>query len=139
AEGLLSPYKKDAIFDEDNPMLEMALARIRQLSAHEVGHTLGLAHNFAASYNGRASVMDYPAPKVEIASTNKLDLSDAYDTDIGKWDKVAVTYGYKDLSNVEAKESELNQIVKSAIDDGLYFISDTDARPAGGAHPKAHL
>src|SRR5699024_9319702 len=139
AEGLLSPYKKGAIFDEENPMLEMALARIRQLSAHEVGHTLGLAHNFAASYNNRASVMDYPVPKVAIASTNKLDLSDAYAAGIGKWDKMAVTYGYKDLSNAENKESALDQIVKKAIDDGLYFISDNDARAEGGAHPKAHL
>src|SRR5699024_5973836 len=139
AEGLLSPYKKGAIFDEENPMLEVALARIRQLSAHEVGHTLGLAHNFAASYNNRASVMDYPVPKVAIASTNKLDLSDAYAAGIGKWDKMAVTYGYKDLSNAENKESALDQIVKKAIDDGLYFISDNDARAEGGAHPKAHL
>lgn len=140
AEGLLSPYKKGQTVDEnDNPMLEMALARIRQLAAHEVGHTIGLAHNFAASYNGRASVMDYPAPKVNITDNNELDLSNAYDTGIGEWDKAAVTYGYKDLSGVSDKEAALNEIVENAISDGLYFISDTDARPAGGAHPKAHL
>lgn len=139
AEGLLSPYKKGADFDKDNPMLEMALARIRQLSAHEVGHTLGLAHNFAASTNNRASVMDYPAPKVGIKQDSTLDLSNAYDTGIGEWDKVAITYGYKDLSNVSRKEASLNNVIENAIDDGLLFISDADARPESGAHPKAHL
>ena len=139
AEGLLSPYKKNKTFDEDSPMLEMALARIRQLSAHEIGHTIGLAHNFAASYNNRASVRDYPAPKVNITASNELDLSQAYDTGIGAWDKAAVTYGYKDLSGKKNKREELNTVIEHAIDDGLYFISDADARPAGGAHPKAHL
>lgn len=139
AEGLLSPYKKGEIFDEDNPMLEMALARIRQLSAHEIGHTLGLAHNFAASANDRASVMDYPAPRVGITRDSTLDLSDAYDTGIGEWDKVSVEYGYKDVSNLPSKEAALNNILEEAINTGLLFISDADARPAGGAHPKAHL
>ncbi|PAU95272.1 peptidase [Aliifodinibius salipaludis] len=139
AEGLLSPYKEGETFDEDNPMLEMALARIRQLSAHEIGHTLGIAHNFAASTNDRASVMDYPAPKVSITRDSTLDLSDAYDTGIGEWDKVSVEYGYKDVSNLPSKEAALNNVLEDAIDEGLLFISDADARPAGGAHPKAHL
>ncbi|MGD8749621.1 MAG: zinc-dependent metalloprotease, partial [Balneolaceae bacterium] len=126
-------------YENNNPMLQMALARIRQLAAHEVGHTLGLAHNFAASTNGRASVMDYPAPKVGITSDSTLDLSDAYDTGIGEWDKVAIKYGYEDLSNNPNKEAALNGILDEAITRGLRFISDADARPAGGAHPKAHL
>jgi hypothetical protein len=135
AEGLLSPYKGEASYDEDNPMLEMALARIRQLAAHEVGHTLGLAHNFAASANDRASVMDYPAPKVSINTDSTLNLNNAYDTGIGEWDKVAISYGYADADN----PSELKTILTDAIDKELLFISDSDARPAGGAHPKAHL
>lgn len=139
AEGLLSPYKEGVNFDEDDPMLEMALARIRQLSAHEVGHTLGLSHNFAASTNNRASVMDYPAPKVNISPDSTLDLSDAYDTGIGDWDKVAITYGYKDVRGLPSKKAALDNVIDNAIDDGLLFISDADARPAGGAHPKAHL
>lgn len=139
AEGLLSPYKEGASFEEGNPMLEMALARIRQLSAHEIGHTLGIAHNFAASTNDRASVMDYPAPKVNITQDSTLDLSNAYDTGIGEWDKVAVKYGYKDVTGLPSEEAALNKVIKDAIDDGLLFISDADARPAGGAHPKAHL
>lgn len=139
AEGLLSPYKEGQTYDENNPMLEMALARIRQLSAHEVGHTIGLAHNFAASTNSRASVMDYPAPKVSITPDSTLDLTDAYDTGIGEWDKVAVTYGYKDVSSLPSEETALNNIIENAIDEGLLFISDADARPESGAHPKAHL
>lgn len=139
AEGLLSPYKEGTNFEDDNPMLEMALARIRQLSAHEIGHTLGLAHNFAASTNNRASVMDYPAPKVNITQDSTLDLSQAYDTGIGEWDKVTINYGYKDLTSVPNKEAALNNILEEATDDGLLFISDADARPQSGAHPKAHL
>lgn len=139
AEGLLSPYEEGVSYDEENPMLEMALARIRQLSAHEVGHTLGLSHNFAASTNGRASVMDYPAPKVNISPDSTLDLSDAYDTGIGDWDKVAITYGYKDTRGLPSEKAALNNVINDAIDEGLLFISDADARPAGGAHPKAHL
>ena len=70
-------------YDEIDPMLDMALARTRQLSAHVVGHTIGLAHNFAASTTNRASVMDYPAPKVRITKDSTLNLPDAYDTGIG--------------------------------------------------------
>ncbi len=139
AEGLLSPYKDGQTFDEDNQMLDMALARIRQLSAHEIGHTLGIAHNFAASTNDRSSVMDYPAPKVNITQDSTLDLSNAYDTGIGEWDKVAVKYGYKDVSGLPDEETALNSVIEEAIDEGLLYISDADARPAGGAHPKAHL
>lgn len=139
AEGLLSPYKEGMEYDENDPMLEMALARIRQLSAHEIGHTLGIAHNFAASTNGRASVMDYPAPKVTISEDGTLDLSEAYDTGIGAWDKVSVAYGYQDFPDGTEEKEGLNQILNNAFDDGLLFISDYDARPQGGAHPKAHL
>ena len=139
AEGLLSPYKEGMTYDENDPMLDMALARIRQLSAHEIGHTIGLAHNFAASTNNRASVMDYPAPKVRITKDSTLDLSDAYDTGIGEWDKVAVKYGYKDVSNLPSEEAALDNVIEEAIKEGLLYISDADARPAGGAHPKAHL
>ena len=80
------------------PMLDMALARIRQLSAHEVGHTLGFAHNFAASTNNRASVMDYPHPQIELKN-EKIDFSNAYATGIGHWDKVTVAYSYSEFDN----------------------------------------
>ena len=138
AEGLLAPYENGAVPD-DNPMLEMALARIRQLSAHEVGHTLGIAHNFAASVNNRASVMDYPHPKVGINADGSFDLSDAYDTGIGEWDKRVIAYGYQDFPDNVNEESALNEIIEETLETGLLYITDRDARPQGGAHPDAHL
>jgi len=137
AEGLLSPYEDNQ--PDENPMLEMALARIRQLSAHEIGHTLGIAHNFAASVNNRASVMDYPHPMVKIEGADEFNLTNAYDTGIGEWDIMAIRYGYSDFAPGENEELQLNAIVEEGIDNGLLFISDRDARPLGGAHPKAHL
>lgn len=137
AEGLLAPYENG--IPEDDPMLEMALARIRQLSAHEVGHTLGLTHNFASSVNNRASVMDYPHPKVTIDDQGEFDLGEAYDTGIGEWDKVAIRFGYSDYPEGTDIGRELNGILDEAIGNGLLFISDFDARPQGGAHPDAHL
>ena len=120
------------------PMLEMALARLRQLGAHEIGHTLGFAHNFAASTNGRASVMDYPHPLVTV-NGNNIDLSNAYDTKIGAWDKVTVAYSYSEFDSNTNEKAELNNILDKARTDGLRFISDSDARPQGGAHVLAHL
>lgn len=120
------------------PMLQMALARIRQLSAHEVGHTIGFAHNFAASTNNRSSVMDYPHPTVKVTD-GKIDLSGAYATGIGSWDKVTVAYSYAEFNSAKAEKEGLKTILNKAYQDGHRFISDSDARPAGGAHAKAHL
>lgn len=137
AEGLLAPYEKGKAASP--AMKEMALARLRQLSAHEVGHTLGLAHNFSASTNNRASVMDYPHPLVKIGDEGTIDLSDAYDTGIGAWDKTAIAYGYQDFPPGIEERGELDRIINSGLDQGLIFISDDDARPAGSAHSRAHL
>ncbi len=123
--------------DNYQPMLEMALARIRQLSAHEIGHTLGFAHNFAASTNGRASVMDYPHPQFKL-NGNQIDFSDAYAVNIGAWDKVTVAYSYSDFKEAPEKEG-LDKILKDAQNAGLRYISDQDARPMGGAHVLGHL
>lgn len=124
--------------DNYQPMLDMALARIRQLSAHEVGHTIGFAHNFAASTNNRASVMDYPHPQITIKD-GEIDFSKAYATGIGEWDKVTIAYSYSEFDKKTNEEDALNAILKKAQDDGLRFITDSDARASGGAHALAHL
>ncbi|NVK22196.1 MAG: zinc-dependent metalloprotease [Kangiellaceae bacterium] len=135
ANALTGIYGKNG--DQD-AALQMALARIRQLSAHEVGHTLGLAHNFASSPNNRASVMDYPHPLVSLKN-DKISLDNAYATDIGKWDIEAIRYAYSEFESAEKEAEGLAKIIKDASAQGLSFISDPDARPQGGAHPAAHL
>ena len=134
AQALQAPYKENTA--ADNFALEMAIARIRQLSAHEIGHTLGFAHNFAASTNGRSSVMDYPHPKFTMKD-GKIDFSNAYDTKIGDWDKVTVAYFYQDFKEEEGQQ--LNKILEDAFASGLTYLSDADARSAGSASSTAHL
>lgn len=137
AQALLD--KPFAIDDENyQPMLEMALARIRQLSAHEVGHTIGFAHNFAASINNRASVMDYPHPKVSLTN-DSINLSNAYSTGVGDWDKVTVAYSYSDFDAQTNERAALMAILENAQKEGFRYITDADARAEGGAHAFAHL
>jgi len=135
AQGLLSPYHNGET--DVSEAKEMALARIRQLSAHEVGHTLGLAHNYASSVQDRASVMDYPHPLVKLNDEGEIDLSEAYDTGIGEWDKMAIKYGYAVFADNEAEK--LQETIMEGLNQGLYYISDKDSRPEGSAHPYAHL
>ena len=137
AEGLLAPYQDGR--PASTEMEKMALARLRQLSAHEVGHTLGLAHNYIASTVNRASVMDYPHPLIKIRNDQTLDLSDAYATGIGEWDKIAISYGYQDFPSGTDENNELTAILLNAMKQGLMFLTDQDARPPGSAHPKTHL
>ena len=134
AQALQAPYATATA--QDTFALEMALDRIRQLSAHEVGHTLGFAHNFAASTNNRASVMDYPHPKFSMKD-GVVDFSNAYATGIGAWDKVAVAYAYQQFNANEPQE--LQKILTTAFSKGLRYLSDQDARPLGSAHAYAHL
>ncbi|MEN9569694.1 MAG: hypothetical protein RL172_925 [Bacteroidota bacterium] len=136
ATGLLAPFDGDAL-PADDKMLQMALARLKQLSAHEVGHTLGLMHNYAASSSNRASVMDYPHPQATINPAGKIVLSDAYAAGIGEWDKVAINWGYRDDAN--STPAAANKILTDAQAKGLQYISDRDARAAGSLHPQAHL
>lgn len=118
----------------------LALWRIRQLAAHEVGHALGFQHNFAAStYDDRASVMDYPAPRVDITPAGELDLSRAYGVGVGSWDLHAVRYAYSEFPPGADEGRELGQIIEEGLAKGLLMITDNDARPLGSAHPLAHL
>ncbi|MGD9344839.1 MAG: zinc-dependent metalloprotease [Candidatus Aminicenantes bacterium] len=135
AQGLVGDYRDEK--DNSLEMQEMALARIRQLSCHEVGHTLGLGHNYAASVNDRASVMDYPHPLIKIAADGALDLSDAYDVGVGEWDKVSIAYGYQHFPNGVDEERELRSILDGAFSRGLYFLAGQDAG-ISSAHPLAN-
>ncbi|WP_300531126.1 zinc-dependent metalloprotease [Maricaulis sp.] len=119
--------------------LEIALARIRQLSAHEIGHTIGLAHNFAASINDRASVMDYPAPWVRLDDAGAIDISNAYDTGIGEWDTAAISWLYGQAATAEEEHALIEQVLADARADGLLYITDRHARGTGSAHPLANL
>ncbi|WP_445756358.1 zinc-dependent metalloprotease [Polaribacter sp.] len=136
AQALKAPYKNNS--KDDDFALQMAIARIRQLSAHEIGHTLGFAHNFAASTNGRTSVMDYPHPKISLKN-GKIDFSEAYDDKIGAWDKVTVAYSYQDFPKEVNEEIELRKILYDAFASGLRYLTDNDARPLGSASISAHL
>ena len=137
AEGLLAPYSNTNTASPK--LIEMVLARLRQLSAHEVGHTLGLQHNYAASPVNRSSVMDYPAPRAELGPDGVPDLANAYATGIGEWDKVAIAYGYQDFAPGTNEPHALDTILSSAFARGLMYLTDQDARAPGSASSTAHL
>ena len=136
AEGLLAPYDGEDIPSE---MLDMSLARIRQLSAHEVGHTIGFEHNFAASTQDRSSVMDYPVPLIKIRDDNSFDLSRAYDDKIGAWDKRTVLYAYQDFpEGVDGNTARLG-IMNETIAAGFKYVAGGNSRSAATAHPDGNL
>ncbi len=129
AEGLLSPYKEGT--ETPKELTEWGLARIRQLSAHEVGHTLGIGHNYYSSTAGRISVMDYPHPLVTMGADGALDYSKVYDVGIGAWDKVAITYAYSDFPTGTDEAKTLATILEEGHKKDLWYLSnqDTDAHP----------
>jgi len=137
AESLLAPYEKGK--PASPRMQEMALARLRQLAAHEVGHTLGLMHNYSASTVNRSSVMDYPPPYLKLAADGLPDVSAAYATGIGEWDKVSIAFGYQDFAPGTNEEAARNKILLDAYGRGLRYLTDQDARPAGSSSSLAHL
>ena len=135
--GLLSPFETGKPVPET--MKQAALLRLRQLAAHEVGHTLGLQHNYASCVNNRSSVMDYPHPNVVLNSKGQIDFSDVYTNEIGEWDKRAIQYGYTDFPPGTNETMALNNLLEENTKMGLLFIADADARAASGLHPYAHL
>ena len=135
--GLISPYETGKPVPET--MKNEALQRLRQLAAHEVGHTLGLQHNYASSFNDRASVMDYPHPNLSINAAGQIDFSQVYTNEIGLWDKRAIQYGYTDFAAGTNEANALKTMLEENTKNGVLFIADMDARAAGGMHPYAHL
>ena len=130
--GDFSPGKSDTL------LTKMALDRLKQLSAHEIGHTLGLPHNYISSINGRASVMDYPHPLVYLKD-GKVKLDEAYSMGIGEYDKSSIIWGYQDFPKGVNEKMELERIVKNLFEKRLQFLTDQDARPDGSVHPQTHL
>ena len=134
-EGLDQPYATGT--EKADRVGQMVLSRIRQLAAHEVGHTLGIAHNYISSAQKNASVMDYPHPMVNLRPNGEIDISAAYETGIGEWDKVSVTWGYGEFAGDERKS--LDSVLVAARSRGLTFLTDQDVRPVGSASPDTHL
>lgn len=136
AEGLLAPYTGE---EAPDAMLDMSLARIRQLSAHEVGHTIGMEHNFAASTQGRSSVMDYPAPYVTLSADGNPNLDEAYAVGMGAWDMRTVLYAYQDYPDDVDADAARARVMAETLSSGLRFVSDSDSRAVGTAHPDGNL
>lgn len=137
AQGLVGDYA-GALAPNADPMMQMSIERLRQLAAHEVGHTLGLPHNYIASTHNRASVMDYPTMVAKIKGAS-IDISDAYAKGIGEYDKWSIRYGYEQFAKDADEKQSLDNIVNDMHKAGLTFLTDKDARPEGSVHPATHL
>jgi hypothetical protein len=135
AQGLAGDFSTGK---SDSLLNKLALDRLKQLSAHEIGHTLGLPHNYISSIQGRASVMDYPHPLVFL-NNGKVDLSEAYSMGIGDYDKTSIIWGYQDFPKNVDEKAELDRIVNNMFRKNQQFLTDQDARPDGSVHPQTHL
>lgn len=135
AEALTAPFVDGD--ESGQEAIDMALQRLRQLSAHEVGHTLGLTHNFAASSDEDASVMDYPHPNLRLSKNGRVDLSRAYSTGTGPWDWHAINYSYRQFANQQDRDNGLNEILQQGAQ--LAFLSEADSRNIGAPAPAGNL
>jgi len=136
-QGLLQPFEEGN--EADPKLMEFALNRLKQLSAHEIGHTLGISHSYATSASGRSSVMDYPHPLISLDENGEVDFSAAYDLKIGEWDKWAVTYGYGQPAPNQSEAEFLEKTLQATYAAGYEFITDSDSRNVSGVHPRSHL
>lgn len=134
AQGLTGKFP----LQDSTELYALALDRLKQLAAHEIGHTLGLPHNYLASAQGRASVMDYPHPLVDQIN-GKVSIRPSYTLEIGDYDKVSILWGYQDFPAGVDQKRELNQIIRRSQGRGLGFLTDQDGRPEGSVHPQTHL
>jgi len=138
-QGLIPGFEYlETLADNNEASVNMALDRVRQLSAHEVGHTLGFPHNYIGSAIGRESVMDYPAPLVEI-DDGELDFSNAYTQEIGEYDKLAVRYSYTQFPEGADEAEELAKIVQESLDKGLLFLDHNNNNFVGAGHQFASV
>lgn len=137
AEALLAPFGKGGDAELREQAKSMALARLRQLAAHEIGHALGFAHNFAASRRGNGSVMDYPHPLVRLGENGEVTLAEAYGVGVGPWDCFLVQHGYGQLAGNEA--GELARLRRAIAEEGFDHVGDADAHGLGDAHPDGLL
>ena len=128
-EGLLAPYVTGT--EKPTQIADVVLARLRQLSAHEVGHTIGLGHNYYNSSKGRISVLDYPHPLISLRPDGTMDLSQAYDNGIGPWDKVSIQYGYSQFAPGTDEATALRKILDDGWAQDLRYMTnqDLDANP----------
>jgi len=110
------------------PETEQQLVLLRQalLTAHETGHTLGFDHNWTSSMNDRASVMEYPSPRIKIVN-GRIDLTDAYQKEIGAYDIMTVRYAYTEFPPAQEKAG-LDNIIKDMRKQGLNYTPATDPR-----------
>lgn len=110
---------------------DFAMARRRQHTAHEIGHTIGLSHNFIAASQDRSSVMDYPVPLITVDPRGTLDLSKSYAPFGGGWDSLAIRYGYAWYPDARAEQAGLERIVAEGLKRGLRFVGDQHSGPEG--------
>lgn len=119
---------------------------IRFVSSHEVGHTLGLRHNFGASsaypveklrdakwvkeHGVAASIMDYARFNYVAQPGDGITGSDLYPR-INYYDKWAIEWGYTLIPNAQTEEAEkptLNQWILAKADDPKYWFG-TETNP----------